>query len=309
MELSLLLGKQTLSMFLMLAVGFVTVKCRLLKAEDSTPLSKLAMYVIVPCSLFSAFQMEFSMDKFSGFCLSLAAAVLIQGLFVLGTRLLRKPLKLVPVESASLAYPNALNMVLPLVTATMGAEYVFYTVPFCMVQVILLWSHGKALLSGEPKIEWKKMLLNPNMIAVALGLVFFLTGLRLPGILNTAVTSLGNMIGPLGMLIAGMLLATVDLKEAFSNGRAYGICFLRLIVYPLVSILVLKFSGLMKLHSDASAIFLITVLAAASCSATSVMQFAQVFGEDSGYASVLNGMSIVFCIATLPMMILIYQMI
>ena len=66
------------------------------------------------------------MDKFSGFCLSLAAAVLIQGLFVLGTRLLRNPLKLVPVESASLAYPNALNMVLPLVTATMGAEYVFY---------------------------------------------------------------------------------------------------------------------------------------------------------------------------------------
>jgi predicted permease len=308
MELSLLLGKQTLSMFLMLAVGYVTVKCGLLKAEDSTILSRLAMYVVVPCSLFHAFQMEFSMDKLSGFLLSLAAAVLIQAMFILITRLCRRPLRLNPVESASLIYPNALNLVIPLVTATLGGDYIFYAVPFCVVQVILLWTHCRRLFSGEKKIAWKEIFLNTNVIAIALGLAAFLTGLRLPGILDTAVTNLGNMIGPLGMLIAGMLLAPVELKKIFGNGRAYFICFLRLIVYPVLTVLVLKFGGFMSMHPDSEMIFLVTTLAAASCTAASVMQLAQIFGEDGSYASVLNGMSILLCIVTIPGIIFLYQL-
>lgn len=307
MELSLLLGRQTLSMFLILAVGYIMVKSGLFRAEDSGFLSRLTIYIVVPCSCFHAFQMEFSMDKLSGFGLSLGAAVLIQGLFVLVTRLFKKPLKLTPVESASMIYPNALNMVLPLVTATLGGEYIFYSVPFCVVQVFLLWTHGRMLLSGEKHIAWKSLFLNTNILTVVLGLFCFLTGLRLPGIVDTAVTNLGNMVGPLGMLTAGMLMATVDLRKVFGNGRAYLICFLRLIVLPLIAVLVLKFGGFSKLHPEAETILLITTLAAASCSATSVIQFSQIFGEDGGYASVLNGMSILFCILTIPLMILVYQ--
>ncbi|MCI8514297.1 MAG: AEC family transporter [Lachnospiraceae bacterium] len=307
MELSLLLGKQTLSMFLILAVGYTMVKCGWFQAKDSEFLSRLAVYVVVPCSLFHAFQVEFSPDKLSGFLLSLGAAVLIQGLFILVTGFLKKPMKFTPVESASLIYPNALNMVLPLVTATLGEGYIFYTVPFCVVQVVLLWTHGRMLLSGEKHVAWRSILLNTNILSVALGLFCFLTGIRLPEILDTAVTNLGNMIGPLGMLIAGMLMTSVDLKRVFGNGRAYKICFFRLILLPLITVFVLRFGGFSSLHPEAETIFLVTTLAAASCSATSVIQFSQIFGEDGGYASVLNGMSILFCILTIPLMIFIYQ--
>lgn len=307
MELSLLLGRQTLSMFAILAVGYLMVKSGRFRTEDSGFLSRLTVYIVVPCSLFHAFQMEFSPDKLSGFVLSLGAAILIQGLFILATVFLQKPMKLTPVESASLIYPNALNMVLPLVTATLGEEYIFYSVPFCVVQVFLLWTHGRMLLSGERRVAWKSIFLNTNILSVVLGLFCFLTGLRLPGILDTAVTNLGNMVGPLGMLIAGMLMASVDLKKVFGNGRAYLICFFRLIVLPLIAVLILRFGGFARLHPEAETILLITTLAAASCSATSVIQFSQIFGEDGGYASVLNGMSILFCILTIPLMILVYQ--
>lgn len=307
MELSLLLGKQTLSMFLILAVGYLTVKSGLFRAEDSGFLSRLAVYVVVPCSLFHAFQMEFSLDKLSGFGLSLAAAVLVQALFILITKFFEKPMKLTPVESASLIYPNALNMVLPLVTATLGEAYIFYSVPFCVVQVFLLWTHGRMLLSGERQVAWKSIFLNTNILAVVLGLFCFLTGLRLPEILDTAVTNLGNMVGPFGMLIAGMLMASVDLRSVFGNGRAYLICLLRLIGLPFLAVLVLRFGGLSALHPEGNTILLITTLAASSCSAASVVQFSQIFGADGGYASVLNGMSILFCILTIPLMILVYQ--
>ncbi len=307
MELSLMLGKQTLSMFLMMMVGFSVVKLGLLKAEDTTPLSKLALYVVVPCGVFNAFLMDFSMDKLSGFCLSILAAALIHTLFIALTYLLRKPLKLTPVETTSVAYANALNMVLPLVTATLGPEQIFYTVPYCIVQTLLLWTHCQATLSGEWAISWKKMLLNPSIITIFVGMICFVTGLRLPSVLGTAVTSLGNMVGPIGMLVAGMLLAKTNLKAVFTNGRAYLICALRLLIFPMLAIVLLKFSGLMGLHSDAEMIFMITTLAAGSSIATTVMQMSQIYGQDSGYASALNGMSIMCCVVTLPLLLLIYQ--
>ena len=308
MELSLMLGKQTLSMFIMMGVGFAIVRSKFLKADETTALSKMMLYVTVPCALFNAFQMDFSMDKLSGFCLSLFAGVFIHLMFIGMARLLKKPLKLTPVESTSLAYSNSLNMVLPLVTATLGPEQIFYTVPYCVAQTFLLWTHCESSLRGEWSFSWKKIFLNTNVIAIAIGLVCFLFGLKLPGIVNTAVTSLGGMVGPMGMLIAGMLLAKMNIKSIFCNARAYMICFLRLFAFPLTAILVLKFSGLMLLHPDAEMIFMITMLAAGSSVATTVMQMSQIYGQDSGYASVLNGMSIMGCVVTLPVLIFIYQM-
>ena len=85
------------------------------------------------------------------------------------------------------------------------------------------------------------------------------------------------MISPASMMVIGMVIGDVDLKWVFHQKRPYLICLLRLIVFPLIA--VVAFAGL-----------------------------AQIYGKDSRYASVINVMSVIFCIITMPVMVLSYEM-
>lgn len=56
MHISLLLMEQIIQLFLMIFMGFVIVKARLLKSEDSRVLSVIVLYLIVPCVIINAFR-------------------------------------------------------------------------------------------------------------------------------------------------------------------------------------------------------------------------------------------------------------
>ena len=84
----------------------------------------------------------------------------------------------------SVTYPNVGNLVIPLVAAILGADWVIYTSAFIVVQTILFWSHGKAVLCGDRKFEFKKVFGSINMICVFVGMGLFFTGIRLPALLH-----------------------------------------------------------------------------------------------------------------------------
>ena len=109
------------------------------------------------------------------------------------------------------------------------------------------------------------------------------------------------------MMVIGMLIASIQLSSVFKNVRAYMISFGRLILYPLITILVFCFSGILNLHPQASQILLVTLLAAAAPCAANVTQVSQLYHKDSLYASALNVMSVIFCVITMPFMVAIYQ--
>ena len=56
MEISLLLMQQIAELFLMIFMGYVIVKAGLLKGEDSKVISKIVLYLIIPCVIINAFQ-------------------------------------------------------------------------------------------------------------------------------------------------------------------------------------------------------------------------------------------------------------
>jgi len=111
------------------------------------------------------------------------------------TWLIGRPLKLDPVEKASLIYSNAGNLIIPIVTSVLGPEWVIYTSGFISVQVILIWTHCKMLLCGEKKADLKKIVTNINMIACCIGIIMFLTKIRFPYPVQDAVDTMGSMIG------------------------------------------------------------------------------------------------------------------
>lgn len=309
MELSLLLAQQILGLFLIVLIGYVIVKGHLFKTEDSKVISKVVLYIVCPCTIINAFQIELTQEKLMGLILSFIGAIIVHLLYLPLTKVLAHFFHLMPIEKATLIYSNAGNLVIPLVGAILGEEWVLYTSGYIVVQTILMWTHGKNLVCNEKHYDWKKILGNINVISIMIGIMMFLLRIQLPSLFQDTIGDIGSMVGPLSMLVIGMLLGQMDLRSIFETKRTYLICLLRLIVYPLLAILVFRLIGLASFHQDAQQILLITTLGASAPAAATITQFAQLYDKHPGYASVMNVMSVIFCIATMPLMVYIYQMI
>lgn len=307
MELSLLLSQQIIILFLYVATGYVSVKAGLFKCEDSKIISNFVVYICSPCMIISAFQIELTDDKIQGLLLAFAAAVIVHIIMIAVTWLLKKPLDLNSIERASLIYTNAGNLIIPLVAAVLGSEWVFYTTAYNIVQTVLIWTHGTRLIGQKSEVNIRQIVTNPNIIAMVIGFGLFAMEIKVPVIIGTCLEGFGTMIGTAGMFVIGMVIGNMDLKWVFSRKRPYFICLIRLIVYPAITLIFFVLAGRLGIHDDAEYILLVVFLATSAPAAAMVTQLAQIYDRDSQYASVINVMSIVFCIVTMPAMVIVYE--
>ena len=306
--ISLLLLRKIAQLFIILGMGWLLVRSGKVRAEDSRYLSIVALYLINPCVIITSYQLDFTGDMVRAMLLSLGAAILIHVLMFLLTAVLKRPLHLNPVEQASAIYSNCVNLLIPVVASILGKEWLLFTSMYMMVQISMLWSHCRMLLSGERTISFRNIFGNLNVISMFIGLTLFLLKIRLPSLLEGAMESAGSMLGPISMVIIGMLMGGVDLKKLVRIPGVWKVVFLRLIGYPLVILLVLKYSGIAGLVPNGADILLISLLAACAPSGTMVTQLAQVYGGDGEYASAINVISTLLCIVTMPLIVAIYQL-
>lgn len=309
MELSFLLMQQILKLFIMVIVGYVIVKARLFRVEDSKILSKFVLYVASPCAILGSYQVSFTNEKLQGLLIALIGALVVQVAFILGARFLDNLRNFSSIEKAAMIYANSGNLIIPLVGSVLGPQWVIYSSGYMLVQTILLWTHAKSLVMESPSYEFKKIILNINVIAIIIGFALFINRITLPSILGETISSFGAMIGPLSMIIVGMLIANMHLKEVFATKRAYLICFYRLIIFPLFAVALLKIIDVFFLGSNGNEIFIITLLAASAPTASTITNFAQIFDKDPAYSSIINVLSVIFCLITMPLIIMFYQFI
>lgn len=306
--ISLLLLQQIAQLFLCVLLGWIIVKAGLLKPEDSRVLSVVTLYVVTPCVIIHAFQIECTPAMLQGLGLALGAALLAHGVFFLLERLCRKPLRLNAVEQASLVYPNAANLTIPIVSAIFGPEWVIFTSMYSMVQLILLWSHGRILLSGERAVSLRTILWNVNILSTLAGAALFFLRIPLPAVLSGVMSSVSSMIGPISMLVAGMLMGGMDLRRAFARPGVWKVAALRLVLFPLVVLALVKAGGFAALVPNGDTILLISLLAAMGPAASTVTQMAQIYGRDGEYASSINVATTLLCIVTMPLLVGLYQL-
>ena len=240
--------------------------------------------------------------------LGLAAAVLLHVGIIVVVNLLGHALHLDAVEKASMIYSNAGNLIIPIVTAVLGKEWVIYSSAFLSVQLFLLWSHAKSMLCGEKSFELKKVLTNINMIAILAGAALFLLHIQLPAVIEDSLDMVGSAIGPISMIILGMLMAGMNFKKILGYRRLWLVTALRLVGIPLAAVALLKLSGLAHLVPDGQTILLVSLLATCTPSASTITQMAQIYGKDADYASAINVVTTLLCIFTMPLMVALYQL-
>lgn len=303
-----ILTKKILSLAIIMVMGALLVRFRVLRSEDSKVLSTMSLYLIMPCMILSAFQVDYTEDVKNGLLLVFFAAAVILAFLIFSGALLKKLLQLDAVEQTSFIYSNAGNLIIPLVTAMLGKEWVIYTSGLILVQIVMLFTHATRLLSRQKEIDVKKIFLNPNILAIIAGVLLFFTKIHLPGILGDTVDSVGGLIGPISMLVTGMIIGSMDLKQVFSYRRVWLITFLRLIAAPLCILLILRFSGIASMVKGGKDILLVTYLANTTPVANTITQLAQVHGNDAEYASAISVVTTIGCMITIPVMVMLYQL-
>ena len=307
MHISLLLMNQIIQLFIMIFMGFIIVKAKLLKAEDSKILSVIVLYLVIPCVIINAFQVDYTPQTVKGLLIALAGSVMTQVILLIVVSILGRVFHLNEVEVASIYYSNSGNLIVPIVTFILGKEWVLYGCVFMSVQLVFIWTHCKKIISRESTYDWRKIVLNINMISIAIGIVLFLTRIHLPAIINNTLSAVGSMIGPASMIVTGMLFAGMDFKQIFANKRVYFVSFFRLIIVPVIALFLIKCSQLSTFSSNGNKLMLIVFLAIITPSASTVTQMCQVYGNDSQYASAINVVTTLLAIVTMPLMVMLFQ--
>ena len=217
--ISLILAKKILSLFLVMALGIVLVRCGIGRSQDSKVLSMISLYLVMPCVIISSFQVEYQPEILNGLLLALAASALLHLVLIVVVGFLGKVLKLDGVEETSLIYSNAGNLIIPIVTAILGKEWVIYTSAFLSVQLFLLWSHAKTKLIAE--MDLKKLLSYHRLWWITL---LRLVGIPLIGIVLLKYSSLAALVpeGRTILLVTLLAICTPSASTLTQMAQVYG---------------------------------------------------------------------------------------
>ena len=303
MELGSMVFVQVLIIVLLMLVGYVLVKAKVIDDRTSKQMTNALFLVVVPCVLIKAYQKEFSMELVKGLLLSTLLVVIVHALGILISMLVfKKDEKLRHrIEIFASVYSNCGFMAIPLLSSTLGSDGVFYGSAYFAVFTILTWTHGICLYQGNLKaISGKNILTNAGIIGVTIALIFFVLGIKLPYVLSETVGHLAAMNTPLGMILTGAYLTKVDFKKAFKGLSLYGVAFMRLIAIPIITIILAK---VMKLDPVAARA---TIICAACPTASVTALFAAKYDLDAGYATQLVSVITLMSVITIPIVVMLY---
>ena len=295
MELSLILLKQLVIMFLFIGVGLVMARKKMISEEGSRALSNLLLYGILPAAIMNSYWVERTPERQQGFWhsffLSLAALLLSMAVSAICFRKKR-------IEHFGVAFSNAGFMGIPIVTAVLGTEAVFYISSFVALLNIFQWTYGVVVMTGSREcIQMKKLMRNPILISMAAGLFFFLTQIPIPQVLRQAVSSFAALNAPIAMIILGVFLAGEDLKRLFVGRDLYAGALARLVLIPFCTLV------LWRLFPVDHTIRLSTLIAASAPVGSNVAVFAQMNHLDYAHASKVVCLSTVLSVISMPVIV------
>ena len=308
MEISLLLAGKIAAMLIMVLMGYVLTKTGIMNDSSSSLLSLIALYLVNPCKLITAYIVDYDPSMSFNLVLLFGFAAAVHILLIALSRPVGKLLGLNPACRGSIIYSNCGNLIMPIIGAVLGEDSLFYSSAFYAVQNIFIWTHLQVLMGNRDGMSLKKVLLNPNVAAIIIGLIIYLTGIHPTGPLYSAIVSVGDMTGPVAMLITGSIIAYSDIRSMICSGKIWMLCAIRLIVYPVVIIFVLKILHIDSFITGFNELALVGFLAAAAPTATSVVQLAKLNNGDYESANAVNIMTVLLCIVTMPLTVYLYQL-
>jgi len=288
-------------MFIYIIVGVIIVKTRILKKEARSSFIGLLINITLPCMILHSFEQDVGIQELiaAGKALIISACCCV-GAYVIGRIIWRrKPAEKRAVMEFATMFSNQGNAGMPIIQLVFGSQGVFYT-SFLLIPVrVLMWTLGVSLfVKQEGKSRWKN-LLTPSLLVVFVGLFILLTPFKLPQVASTAIANIGNMTGPLSMMLIGASLADMNLRDAMDKD-AFILSFVRLLALPVVAMVILRALGVDTLLWQVQA----TLIAMPAASNTAIL--AEMYGRDYSFAAKCVFISTILSLVTVPCLTLLF---
>lgn len=294
-------------LFLILFCTAALVRAGIVKTEDSKVLSRLSLYFVTPCVIFNAFQKDLTPDVLQGMGAALLLSVLFHTVFILIASLFGKFFKATEVERACVIFTNCGNLIIPIVSYVFGPEWVIYVSCSMVVFNILCWTYGIRIFDNKSPLSAKRVLLNPNILALIFGALSLVLKIRLSGPLEEFFNDMSGMIGPLSMMITGMVIGSMSFKELFANRRIFLVILFRFVFCCAAAVAIIKLTGIEGRIADGHTIAMISLLSGAAPSASNINQFAIIYNHDAKYASAINVVTTLLCIIFIPFWVFVFE--
>ena len=295
MDFIILLLKQNILMFLYLLIGYFLFRKKLIGISGSADIGRMLLHIVMPAAILKAYMTSYTPERLIGLVLSFLAALLALLLAIFISRIFFK--KEQAIERFGAAFSNAGFIGIPLVQMTLGEEAVFYISSFVALLNILQWTYGVFILTGDRNtFSFQKLRTNPVILSFLGGLLLFFLPVRLPDLLTGMIGSLAAMNGPLAMIVLGTYVAQVSPGSLFKERLAYRSSFVRLILMPVLTIILLGF-----FPAEYHTLKLAVLIAASAPIGSNVAIFAQLYGQDYTRAVKEVCLSTLLCMITLPL--------
>ena len=298
---------------IILILGFLLGKFKLISTKTTKDLVNLLLIVFMPASLFMAFPTTYD-EKTSSIFISgliggfiVMVAIILLSLVIFNKKWYDEKLRY---ESQfALVFNNATFLGYPIISSTFGQQStaIIAYCGFIIAFNLALFSYGVYLF--KRRIDGKLILnviTNPNIIAVILGVVVFLTSFNVPIFINDAVRFTGNATTALSIICVGYMLSTAKIIQLLKKWKLAISALIQLIIGPLATYLLLtaiQYIAHSANYDFPDEVIVVCTLIQALPTATSLGLFASKYGGDEKEASQLVTMSTLFSVVTLPIMV------
>jgi predicted permease len=288
--------QQLLVLYIFLLLGFFFGKWKREQQNRTGILSFLLVNLFLPAKVFNTFSKNFTKSYITEngktIIVSVSLLLFLVVFSLLIAKLLTKDKYEQKVYRYSLTLANYAYMGYALCESIFGESGLTDLILFCIPFAIYTYTFGYAMLTGNGKTL--KKLLNPMTGAIILGIVFGLTGLELPNVLTSVLSSSSACVAPLSMLLVGITLSAFRVRELVCDIKAYILVAIRLLVIPATVF------GLCKLFSLDFVIMPAVMMSCMPCGLNTIV-FPKLINEDCLTGAKLAMLSHLFSVATIPL--------
>lgn len=298
---------QMIQLFLVIALGYFLFKIKLLDVDLNKKLTTLLLSVTTPAMIVSSVLSTTVTQGLNdilfvfavGFAIYLIMPVL--GFFIV--KVLRIPLPQQGLYIFMTVFSNIGFMGFPVMKAIFGNEAVFFTAIFNMIFNLFVFTAGIMIMNygtGQKVKLDPRNLLSPGVIASLVALLIYFTGIKLPDVLSSTVTMIGDITTPMAMLLIGSTLANIPLKEVFSELRIYPYTIIKQIIVPIIAYPILN------MFIGDPLILGITLIMISMPVANSAVLFATEYEGDVSLAAKTVFMTTLLSVVTIPLIVALF---
>lgn len=233
---------QILSLFILLFIGYIMNKKRVLDSEANTRMTKIILNITLPAQIVVAFVSEqghvTNLEVVKTFGIAIVSYVLLFLLGVIFMTLLFVKKEQKGMYVFMMMFGNVGFMGFPVIQAILGQQAMIYAVIYNVIFNLLVYSIGIFLVNGadgQTTFQWKRLINMPFVSSVVSVLLYFLK-IQIPDVVMTSFGYLSDVTTPLAMLLLGSVIAGMPIRDLVDDFRVYIFSIFKLILSPLLTI-------------------------------------------------------------------------